>query len=186
MNEASVEVVPLATTEAVSNMDEVVSEATDETANIEDPLEIIPASRTKESQSTTHLEPEVDFVAPPEEEAPAITQVEAANLLPRTESEDAISQSPDETIIIPEDAATSVTNVEDRIVEPVDVHSEHTTVVETSRREELAEVILSPNVEESPEKLVPPVEPVHKVPDKIVEVGVPLIPVHLQKLKLTS
>jgi hypothetical protein len=185
VNEAPVEVAPLATTEDVSNMDEVVPEATDATANIEDPLESIPASRTKDSQSTTQLEPEVDFVAPPEEEAPAIIQAEAENLLPRTEREDAISHSPDETIIIPEDAATSVTNVEERIVEPVDVQSEHATMFETSRTEEHAEVIPSPNVEESPEKLIPPVEPLYKIPDEIVEVGVPLISGQPQKLNST-
>ena len=55
--------------------------------------EDVPASSTKESQSDVQLEPEVDFIAPTEEEPSAIAQVAADDLLPKVESEEAVSQS---------------------------------------------------------------------------------------------
>ena len=130
---------------------------------IEGPLEV-PASSTKESQSTTQLEPEVKLVAPAEEEPSVIAQVEAGNLLSRIESEDVISQGPGEAI--PTQAATtSVANVEDQIVAPVDIQLEHSTMVETSSTDELVEVTHLPIVEERPETLAPAVEPSYKSSD---------------------
>ena len=142
---------------------------------IEGPLEEVPASSTKGSQNTVQLEPEVGSVAPAEEEPSATTQSE--DLLPNIESEGAISQLPVETIPIPEDATTPVANVEDQIIAPVDVRSEHGAVVETST-DELAEVNLPSDVEESPEIVVPPVEPSYKDSDDIVGVSVLPISVH--------
>jgi hypothetical protein len=96
-----------------------------EAADSESPFEDVPStSSTKESENTIQLEPEVDFVAPAEEES--ITQVAAEDLLPKIEA-------PGETI-------DSVANVE----APVDVRSEHAAVVETSCTDELAGVILRP------------------------------------------
>ena len=126
-------------------------------AELEDPLEYVPASSTKESQSTVQLETEVDFVAPVEEESSTNTQAE--DLLPKIESE---------AIPIPEDVTASVINVED-----VDVRSEHAAVVETSSTDTTAEVILPPNVEDSPETLMPLAGPSYKSSDdEIVGVSV--------------
>lgn len=137
-----------------------------ESADIDGPLEDVPASNTKEFQNTTQLEPEVDLIVP---EPSAITQAEAENILPRIESEGAISQHHDDTIPVPENVVASVANVEDQIVAPVDVQSEHAT-------DELAEVSPPPNVEESPETLAPPVEPSYKSSDNEM-VGVSLLPI---------
>jgi hypothetical protein len=124
----------------------------------------------KESQNAVQLEPEVGFVAPAEEEYSAIAQ---ENLSPKIESEVAISQTPVETIPISEDANPSVANVEDQIIAPVDVRSEHAAVMETSSTNESTEVTLSPNVEGSPETLTPLVEPSYKSSDdEIVRVSV--------------
>ena len=119
------------------------------------------------------MEPEVDFVASAEEESPAIAQLTSENLSPEIESEGAISQTPVvETIPIPEDATASLANVEDQIISPVDARSEHAAVVETSSTDETAEVILPPNVEESPETSAPLVEPRYKnSDDEIVSVN---------------
>ena len=85
---------------------------------------------TKESQITVHLEPDVDVVAPVEEEPSTISQITAEDLLPKIESENAaISQTPLETTITPEDTTASVANVEDQIIVPVDVRSDHAAVV---------------------------------------------------------
>lgn len=151
-----------------------------EAANTESALGDVPASSAKESQNTVELEPEVDPVAPTEEEPSAITQVAAEDLLPKVESEWAISQTPDETIPIPEDTTASVAidNVEDQVIAPVDARSEHATVDETSSTDELAEVIHLPNVEASPEILAPPVEPSYIDSDNIVRVSVLPISVH--------
>jgi hypothetical protein len=153
-----------------------------EVADIEGPLADVPPSSTKESRSTTQLEPEVDFVAPAEEEASAITQVEAENILPRIESEGVTSQSPDETISAAEDATASVANVEEQIIVPVDVQSEHSALVETSSTDKLAEVIHLPVVEERPETLAPPVEPSHKSSYEMLGVSVLFIPAHTRSL----
>ena len=115
-------------------------------AEIEGSREEVPASIMEDSQSAVQLEPEVGFVAPAEEESLTIAQAE--HLLPKIESE---------ALPIPEDVTSSVTNVEDQIVTPVDVRSEHAAVVDTST-DEPAEVILPDNVEESPETLTPLVE----------------------------
>ena len=135
---------------------------------LEAPSEEVPA---KESH-VVQLEPEVDFVASAEEESPAIAQLTSENLSPEIESEGAISQTPVvETIPIPEDATASLANVEDQIISPVDARSEHAAVVETSSTIEPAEVILPPNVEESPETLTSLVEPSYtNSDDKIVSV----------------
>ena len=144
-----------------------------EAANTESTPEDVPASSTKESQLTVQLEPEVDFVAPTEGEPSAVTQVAAEDLFRKIESEGAISQTPGETIPIPEDVTVPVTNIEDQIIAPVDVRSEHATVVETSSIDELAEDIFPPDVEESPEILTSLVEPSYKgSDDEIVEVSV--------------
>ena len=144
-----------------------------EAADTEGPLEDAPVSSTKQSQDTIEMEPEVDFVAPAEEEPSAIIQVAAENDLPKIECEGAISQSPGETIPIPEDAIASVANIEDQIIAPVEDRSEHAAAVETSCTDELAEVILPSNVEESPETLTPLVEPSYKSSDnEMVEVSV--------------
>ena len=142
-----------------------------EVADTDGPLEDAPdqSSSTKQSQDTAQTEPEVDFVAPAEEEPSAVTQVAAENLLPKTENESAISQTPGETIPIPEDATTSVANVEDQIIAPVNVRSE------TSCTDELAEVIRSPDVEESFDTLTPLVEPSYKSSNEMV--GVSVLPI---------
>ena len=141
-------------------------------AELEAPLEDVAASSTKESQSIVQMEPEVDFVALAEEDSLAITQVAAEDLSPKNDIEEAISQTPLETIPIEEDATASVANVEDQIISPVDVRSEHAAVVETSSTDETAEVILPPNVEESPETSAPLVEPRYKnSDDEIVSVN---------------
>jgi hypothetical protein len=133
------------------------------------------------------LEPEVDFVAPAEEESSTITQVAAENLSPKIESEGPISQTPVETIPIPEDATTSVANVEDQIIAPVDVRSEHAAVIEPSSTDEPTEVILPPNVEESPETLTPLVEPSYKSSDdEIVKVSVFPILMHNAKAEINN
>ena len=99
-----------------------------EAADSEGPLEEKDAS-TKESQITVQLEPDVDSV-PTEEEPSTITQVAAEDLLPKIESEGAaISQAPLETIPIPEEATAPVADVEEQIIAPVDVRSEHVAVV---------------------------------------------------------
>ena len=117
----------------------------------------------KESQNVVQLEPEVDFVAPAEEESSVIAQVTAENLSPEIESEDAISQTPVETLPIPEDETASLANVDDQITAPVDARLEHAAVVvETSPTDEPAEIILPPNVEESSETSKPLVEPSYK------------------------
>ena len=128
----------------------------------------------KESQNVVQLEPEVDFVAPAEEESSAIAQVTAENLSPEIESEDAISQTPVETLPIPEDETASLANVDDQIIAPVDARLEHAAVVvETSPTDEPAEIILPPNVEESSETLKPLVEPSYKSSeDEIARVSV--------------
>ena len=129
-----------------------------EAADAEAPFRNVPASSTRESESTVQLEPEVDFVAPAEEEPLAITQATAEDQI---ESEVVISQTPGETII-PGDATTSVANVD----VPVDVRSEqHAAVVETSYSDELAEVILPPDVEKRPETMMAQVEPSYKSSD---------------------
>ena len=156
-----------------------------EAADTEGPLEDVPASSTEQSQDTVQMEPEVDIVAPAEEEPSAITQVAAENLLPKIESEDTISQTPDEAIPISKDATAFVANAEDQIIAPVDDRSEHAAVVETSSIDELAGAILPPNVEESPETLTPQVEPSNKSSNNEM-VGVSVLPISAtQKLKLT-
>jgi hypothetical protein len=129
---------------------------------LDGPPEEVPS---KESQNTVQLEPEVDFVPPEGEESSTIAQAE--DLLPRIESE---------AIPIPEDTTPSVTNVEDQIIAPVDVRSEHAAVVETSSTNEPAEVIPPPNVEESSETLTPLVEPSYKSSDDEI-VGVSVLPI---------
>ena len=157
-----------------------------EAADAESVLEDVPASSTNESQNTVRLEPEIDFVAPAEEEPSAITQVAAEDLLPKIESEGAISGTPDETIPIPDDVTASVANVEDQIIAPVDIESEHAAVVQVSSTDELTEAILPTNAEESPENLTPLVEPPHKSSDdEVVEVSVLSHFNVSQKLKLT-
>ena len=152
-----------------------------ETAEVR--LEDVPASSAKQPQTAVQLEPEVDLVAPAEEEPSAITQVAAENLSPNIESEAAIYQTPGETIPILEDATASVANIEDQIIAPVDVRSEHVAVVETSCTDELAEVILPSNVEESPETLTPLVEPLYKSSDdEMVGVSVLSISMHWRSL----
>ena len=143
-----------------------VVEATDTEGRLED----APASSTKQSQDTVQTEPEVDFVAPAEEEPSAITQVAAETDLPKIEYEGAISQTPGEIIPILEDTTASVTNVEDQIIAPVEVRS----VVETPCTDELAEAILPPNVE----SLTPLVEPSYKSSDDEI-VGVSVLPVSM-------
>lgn len=148
-----------------------------EDAGIEGPLEDGPASTTK-AQNTVQLEPDADPVAPAAKEPSAITQVDAENLLPRVESEGATSQRSDETMPIPKDIAASVPSVEDQIVAPVDVQSEHATVVETSYTDELTEVVLLPSAEEeSPETLAPSVETTYESSNNEMVVSV-LIPTH--------
>jgi hypothetical protein len=145
------------------------------------PLEDVPASSTEQSQNIVQLVPEVDFVAPAEEDPLAITQAAAAEILlaPKFESKDAIPQTPGETIPIPEDATASVANVEDQIIAPVDVGSEHAAETETCTEE----VIPPPNVEESPETLTPLVEPSYKSSDdKLMGVSVLIISMHLISL----
>ena len=113
----------------------------------------------KESQNAVQLESGVDFVAPTEEKSSAIAQSEG--LLPKIESE-----------AIP-DLTASETNVEDHIIAPVDIRSDHAAVVEISSTDEPAEVVLPPNVKESPETLTTLVEPLHKSEDdEIVRVSV--------------
>jgi hypothetical protein len=143
-----------------------------EASDTKRPLEDVHASSTRESQNTVQLEPEVDLVAPAEEEPSAITQVAAEDQI---ESEGA-------TIPIPEDVTASVANVEDQIIVPVEVRSEHAAVVETSSSDELAEVILPPNVEERPE-LTPLVEPSYKSSDDEI-VGVSALPIFNASRKL--
>ena len=163
------------------DIEEIRTQVDDDTSNIKD--EPIPESNvaqhieaadteleapsnevpTKESH-VIQLEPEVDFVAPAEEEPSAIAQLASENLSPEIESESAISQTSVETLPIPEDSTASQANVEDQIIAPVDARSEHAAVVvETLSTDEPAEVILPPNLEESPETLKPPVEPSYKV-----------------------
>ena len=145
-----------------------------EAADSESVLEGVPASTTKESQNTVQLEPDV-FIAPAEEE-PTITQVATENLLPKIESEGPISQTPGDTIPILEDATVAVANVEDRTIAPVDVGSQHAAVVETSSTDKVAEVILPPNVEESPENLIPLVEPSYKGSDEVSVLPISMYP----------
>jgi hypothetical protein len=80
----------------------------------------------------------------------------------------------------------SVAIVEDQIIAPVEVRSDHAAVVETSSTDELAEVVLPPNAEESPETLTPLVGPSYTVSDDEVK-GVSVFPFFnaSQKLKLT-
>ena len=119
-----------------------------ETADAESSFEDVPTLSTKESGNTVQLEPEVDFVAPAEEEPSAITRVVAEDLLPKIEAPGEIT-------------SFVVANVG----APVDVRSEqHSAVVETSCTDELAEVILPRDVE-SPETLTALVEPSYKSPD---------------------
>ena len=165
----------------------------DDTSNIKDEpisnietaegrLEDVPASSAKQPQTTVQSEPDVDFVAPAEEEPSAITQVAAENLSPNIESEDAIYQSFGETIPL-EDATASVANADDQITAPVDVRSEHVAVIENSCTDELVEVILPSNVEESPESLTPLVEPSYKSSDdEMVGVSVLAISMHWRSL----
>jgi hypothetical protein len=143
-----------------------------EAADTESPLEDVLGSNTNLSQNTVQLEPEVDFVAPAEEEPSAVTQVAAEDQI---ESEGA-------TIPIPEDVTVSVGNVEEQIIAPVDVRPEHTAVVETST-DELAEVILPPNVEERPETLTPLVEPSYTVSDDEMK-GVSVLPISMHPRSL--
>ena len=133
-------------------------------AELDGPPEEVPASTAKESQYVVQLEPEVEFVAPAEEAFSTIAQ--ADDLFPKIESE---------VISIPEDVTASVTNVEDEIILPVDVQSEHAPVVETSSTDEPAEVIFPPNVEESPDNLSPMVEPYKSLDDE--SVGVSVLPI---------
>ena len=117
-----------------------------EAADTDGSLEDAPGSSTKESENTVQLEPEVDFVAPAEEEP---SPVAAEDLLPKIEA-------PGETIAILENVTDSAANVET----PVDIRSEqHAAVVETSYTDGLAEVILPPDVEERPETLTALVGP---------------------------
>jgi hypothetical protein len=151
-----------------------------EAADTEGPLEDTPASSTKEFENTVQLEPEVEFDAPAEEPS-AITQVPAEDQI---ESEVVISQTPDETIPIPEDATTSVANVD----APVDVRSEqHAAVVETSCTDELAEAILPPDVDGRPETLTALVEPSYESSDDEMK-GVSVFPIFnaSQKFKLNT
>ena len=142
-------------------------------AELEGPREEVPASIMKDSQRAVQLESEVGFVAPAKEESLTITQAE--DLSPKIESE---------AIPIPEGVTASVTNIEDQIVAPVDVRSEHAAVVETSSTDERTEVILPFNAEESPETLTPLVES-YMSSDEIVEVSVLLIFNTFPMLKLT-
>lgn len=81
--------------------------------------------------------------------------------------------------------ATSVAGNEGQIVAPVDVRSESAALVETSRTDELVEVILPPKVKESPETLAPMVEPSYESPnDETVGVSVLTISLHSPKLIL--
>ena len=149
----------------------------------EGPVEDVPTSSTKESENTAQLEPEVDLVASAGEETSAITQVAAEDQI---ESEIVISQSSSETIPIPEDVTAPVAIVEEQIIGPVEVRSEHAAVVETSSTDGLAGVDLPPDVEESPETLTSLVEPSYTVSDDDVK-GVSVLPLFnaSQKLKLT-
>jgi hypothetical protein len=88
-------------------------------------------------------------------------------------------EAPGETIPIPENATASVANVE----APVDAQSEHAAGVETSCTNELAEVILPPDVEESPETLTPLVEPSYKVSDDEL-MGVSFLPISMHPRSL--
>ena len=97
-----------------------------EAADTEGPLE---DASTKESQITVQLEPDVDSVLPVEEEPSTISQVVAEDLLPKIESEGTTSQTSFEIIPIPEDSTAPVPDVEEQIIAPVDVRSEHDTVV---------------------------------------------------------
>ena len=151
-----------------------------EAADTEDPFEDAPASSTKLSQDTVQTEPEIDFVAPAEEEPSAITPVAVENVLPKIEGEDTISQTPGETIPIPEDTTASATNVEDQIIAPVEDRSEHAAAVETPCTDELAEAILPPNVE----SLTPLVEPPYKSSDDEI-VGVSVLPISIHSRSLS-
>ena len=95
----------------------------------EGPSEDVPASSTKSSSGIVQLEQEVDFLAPVEEEPSAISQVAAEDLLPKIESKGTTSRTLVETIPITEDATAPVTDVENQIIAPVDVRSEHIAVV---------------------------------------------------------
>ena len=139
---------------------------------LEGRVEEVPASSTKESQNTLQWEHEIDFVAPAGEEPSTITQVAGENLSPKIEGEEVISRTPDETIPIPEEATSSVADIEDQIIVPVDVQPELATVVETSSTDKPADVIVPPNVEESPETLTQLIEPSLETSDEIVRVSV--------------
>ena len=139
---------------------------------LEGRVEEVPASSTKESQNTLQWEHEIDFVAPAGEEPSTITQVAGENLSPKIEGEEVISRTPDETIPIPEEATSSVADIEDQIIVPVDVQPELATVVETSSTDKPADVIVPPNVEESPETLTQLIEPSYETSDEIVRVSV--------------
>jgi hypothetical protein len=177
---ATVPNAPKDTEKVESQVDEPISESNSESnivqhinaadAEFEDHLEDVPALNTKESENAVQLEAEVDFVAPAEEGSSTIVQAE--DLLPKIESE---------AIPILEDLTASVTNVEDQIIAPVDVRSEHAALAGTSSTDKPAEVILPPNVEESlleesPETLTPPVEPSYKSSDNEI-VGVSVLPI---------
>ena len=97
-----------------------------EAADTDGPLE---DASTKESQITVQLEPDVDSVLPGEGESSTITQVATEDLLPKVESEDTTSQTPVESIPVPEDTTAPVADVEEQIIAPVDVGSEHASVV---------------------------------------------------------
>ena len=97
-----------------------------EAADTEGPLE---DASTKESQITVQLEPDVDSVLPAEEEPLTVTHVAAEDLLPKVEREDTNSQTPVETIPIPEDTTAPVANVEEQNIAPVDVRSEPAAIV---------------------------------------------------------
>ena len=146
----------------------------DDTSNIEH--EPIPKSDIAQHVEVDDTESALEDA---EERHSAITQVAAEDLLPKIESEGAIPQSVGETISIPEDTTAPVDNVEDQIIVPVDLRSEHATVIETSYTDEHAEVILPPNVEESPETLTPLVEPSFKSSDDEI-VGVSVLPSYFQ------
>ena len=123
--EGPFENIPASSAKESSGIDQLESqhiEAADTEGSLED-------ASTKESQITVQLEPDVDSVLPAEEEPLTIAQVAAEDLLPKIESEDTTSQTPLETIPIPEDTTTPVADVEEQIIAPVDVRSEHAAVV---------------------------------------------------------
>lgn len=187
--ERQVETTSTATTKSVTTDVDVQpdpSSSLDDTSNIKDgsitELEVVQhvgavdtpledtSSSTKESQNNVQLEPDV---AQAEEEPSAIAQVTAENLSPKIENVGGISPAPGEIIPIREDATTSIANVEDQVIAPVDVRSEHAVVVETSSTDKPGEDIISSNAEENPETLTPPVEPSYKSSDdKIVVVSI--------------